>query len=148
MDRISDARFMRRALSLALRGGAVASPNPMVGSVVVKGGEIVGEGWHKGPGTPHAEVVALRSAGSKARGSVVFVTLEPCTHQGRTPPCVDALIDAKPSRVVIAMQDVDLRVAGKGIKALEKAGIDTYVGVCEEEAGRLNESYVMHRLHD
>ena len=142
-----DSTFMRRALRLAGKGEGRTSPNPMVGALVVKDGDIVGSGWHKGPGLPHAEVLALDEAGSKARGSVVYVTLEPCSHHGRTPPCIDALIAASPSEVVISMTDPDARVSGKGIAALEAAGINTRVGVLEPDALKLNEAYAMHRRH-
>src|SRR5688572_27519403 len=101
----ADRTFMTRALELAKRGLYTTTPNPRVGCVLVGDGAVVGEGWHERAGEPHAEVNALRIAGEKARGSTAYVTLEPCAHQGRTPPCIDALIEAKVSRVVAAMQD-------------------------------------------
>lgn len=133
-----DEGFMLRALALAERGLYTTSPNPRVGCVVVRGGEIVGEGWHERAGGPHAEIVALSAAGAAAKNSCVYVTLEPCCHQGRTPPCVENLIHAEVSRVVIAAIDPDSRVSGQGIEKLRKAGITVLVGLLEEEARQLN----------
>ncbi len=137
--------FMRRALRLAARGRH-ASPNPMVGCVVVDGaGCVAGEGWHREPGTPHAEVHALRAAGLSARGATAFVTLEPCAHWGRTPPCVDALLQAGIGRVVVAMADPDRRVAGQGLERLRANGVKVSVGLLEADARALNAAYVKHR---
>jgi len=141
MTPLDDARWMRRALRLAARGRGHVSPNPMVGAVVVKRGRVVGEGYHREVGGPHAEVHALRDAGAKARGATVYLTLEPCCHHGRTPPCTEALIAAGVARVVAAVGDPDPRVSGQGVKVLRKAGIEVEVGVLESDAWRLNEAY-------
>ena len=133
--------YMRRALRLARRGAGRASPNPMVGAVVVRGGETVGEGSHVFSKRDHAEVVALRNAGEHAEGSDLYVTLEPCTHTGRTPPCVDEIIRARMRRVYVATRDPNPRVNGKGIERLEAAGITVHEGLCEAEATRLNEPF-------
>ena len=142
---VTDEAWMRQALRLAARGRGKTSPNPMVGCVLVKDGRAVGTGWHRKAGEPHAEVLALRAAGEAARGATAYVTLEPCAHHGRTPPCADALIDAGVSRVVAAMEDPDSRTAGKGLAALRCAGIEVESGVLEPEARRLNEQYILHR---
>src|SRR5919202_455751 len=118
-----DTAFMRRALALARRGLGRTSPNPMVGAVLVAGGTVVGEGWHRAAGTPHAEVHALRAAGPSAKGSTLYVTLEPCAHHGRTPPCSDAVIAAGVERVVAAMTDPHDVVNGRGLEKLRAAGI-------------------------
>ena len=137
--------YMRRALHLAVRGRH-ASPNPMVGCVLVgEGGAVVGEGWHPQAGQPHAEVFALREAGEAARGTTAFVTLEPCAHHGRTPPCADALIAAGVKRVVAAMADPDTRVGGQGLARLRDHGIEVTVGVLEAEVRALNAAYLKHR---
>jgi len=136
---------MRRALELAEYGRGWVSPNPMVGAVVVREERIVGEGFHERLGEAHAEPNALRQAGEAARGATLYVTLEPCCHQGRTPPCTDAVLVAGIARVVVAMTDPDRRVAGKGITALLDAGIVVETGVMEEEARRLNRVYIYHR---
>lgn len=133
---------MWAALDLARRGRGTTSPNPMVGAVVVRDGEIVGTGYHQAAGAPHAEVAALRKAGAKAGGAVLYVNLEPCAHQGRTPPCVDAIIDAGIGKVVAAMEDPNPLVAGKGFQRLEAAGVGVKCGVLREKALRLNEVYV------
>ncbi len=136
---------MRRALRLAALGRH-ASPNPMVGCVLVDGsGQIVGEGWHPAPGQPHAEVFALRDAGGRARGATAFVTLEPCSHHGRTPPCADALLAAGVRRVVAAMADPDTRVGGQGLERLQAGGVEVVVGIGEAEARALNAAYLKHR---
>jgi len=137
----TDKRLMRRALRLAARGAGRASPNPMVGAVIVAGGEIVGEGYHHGPGTAHAEIAALEQAGDRARGATMYLTLEPCTHYGRTPPCAPEVIAAAPSRVVIASEDPNRKVAGAGIAALRQAGIEVEVGLLRDDENRLNEAY-------
>jgi diaminohydroxyphosphoribosylaminopyrimidine deaminase/5-amino-6-(5-phosphoribosylamino)uracil reductase len=136
-----DAHYMRRALVLAAQGLGRTSPNPAVGAVVVKHDAVVGEGWHHAAGQPHAEVEALRAAGEAARGATVYVTLEPCSHFGRTPPCTDALIQAGVARVVYACPDCDERCAGQADALLQAAGIGTECGPLGEEARRLNEAY-------
>jgi len=137
---------MARALELAARADYRTSPNPMVGSVVLDaGGALAGEGFHAEAGTPHAEAAALAAAGPRARGGTVYVTLEPCTFAGRTPPCADALIAAGVSRVVVAMEDPDARVRGRGIERLREAGIEVLVGPGGAAAAKLNEFYVRHR---
>src|ERR1700674_1785317 len=118
-----DARFMREALDLARKGRALASPNPMVGAVVVRDGEVVGHGFHTYADVRHAETVALAEAGRKARGATVYLNLEPCSHHGRTPPCVDALIEAGVARVTAPLQDPNPLVAGAGFRKLREAGI-------------------------
>lgn len=138
---MDDVRAMRRALDLAERGRSTVSPNPVVGCVVVADGEIVGEGWHHVAGGPHAEVAALQAAGDRARGATVYVTLEPCTHTGRTPPCVDALIRAAVGRVVIACADPNPVAAG-GADALRVAGVAVDIGLLRDEAAGQNEVFL------
>ncbi len=137
-----DHGMMARALQLAERGLWTTSPNPRVGCVLVQSGAIVGEGWHEKAGEPHAEVHALRAAGDKARGATAYVTLEPCGHTGRTPPCAEALIAAGVSRVVAAMTDPNPLVAGQGMALLQAAGIETASGLLESEARELNIGFV------
>jgi diaminohydroxyphosphoribosylaminopyrimidine deaminase/5-amino-6-(5-phosphoribosylamino)uracil reductase len=129
---------MARALQLARRGLYSAHPNPRVGCVIVAGDEAVGEGWHRRTGEPHAEVLALQAAGTKAAGATAYVTLEPCCHQGRTPPCTEALIKARVRRVIYAVGDANPQVAGGGAQALKAAGIEATAGVLEAEARALN----------
>jgi diaminohydroxyphosphoribosylaminopyrimidine deaminase / 5-amino-6-(5-phosphoribosylamino)uracil reductase len=137
-----DFHFMRRALELAERGMYSTSPNPRVGCVLVSNEEIVGEGWHQRAGEPHAEVLALTQAGDRARGATAYVTLEPCSHFGRTPPCVRALIEANVARVVAAMEDPNPRVSGAGLQALREAGIEVRCGLMQSEAAELNIGFV------
>ena len=137
-DRMSDSARMARALELAERGLYTTDPNPRVGCVLVRDGQVVGEGWHARAGEPHAEVMALRAAAERARGAVAYVTLEPCCHTGRTPPCADALIAAGIVRVVCAAVDPNPKVAGGGIKHLEAAGIGVTVGLLADRARALN----------
>lgn len=139
---MSDQVFMQQALDLANRGRFTTSPNPNVGCVIVQDGEVVGQGWHKKAGEGHAEVNALREAGDKARGATAYVTLEPCSHHGRTPPCCDALIAAGISRVVVAMQDPNPQVAGRGLHRLRQAGIDVEFGLLAAEAEALNRGFL------
>lgn len=141
----SDLDYMRRALELAARGIGRTSPNPAVGCVVVADDTVVGEGYHQRAGEAHAEVLALRAARSRAHGAVVYVTLEPCSHQGRTPPCTDALLKAGVARVVYACADCDERSAGKATHILEAGGVSVTAGVLEHEALRLNEAYFKHK---
>lgn len=137
-----DRQMMARALQLAERGLWTTAPNPRVGCVLWRAGEIVGEGWHEKAGEPHAEVHALRAAGERARGATAYVTLEPCSHHGRTPPCAEALIAAGVSRVVAAMVDPNPLVAGRGLALLAAAGIATASGLLENEACELNIGFV------
>lgn len=139
---MTDARYMARALELARRGRFTTTPNPNVGCVIVRDGTIVGEGWHQRAGEPHAEVHALRMAGEQARGATAYVTLEPCSHHGRTPPCCDALIAAGVSRVVAAMQDPNPQVAGRGLWRLQQAGIEVSHGLMMAEAEALNRGFL------
>lgn len=132
-------------MALGERGRRTAPPNPWVGCVIVHDGEVVGEGFHDRPGGPHAEVAALQAAGPRSRGSTAFVTLEPCVHHGRTPPCVDALVAAGVTRVVVALRDPDPRVSGRGISALEAAGVAVDVGTGADAAARSLRSYLHHR---
>ena len=141
-DLASDIRYMQRALAVAEGGIGFVSPNPVVGCVIVKEGRILGEGYHERYGGPHAEANALRVAGSEARGATLYVTLEPCCHTGKTPPCVDAVLQAGVGRVVMAMRDPNPKVAGGGLARLRAAGIDVTLGICEAEARRLNETFL------
>ena len=142
---MTDAAFMARALELAARARGRTAPNPMVGAVIVRDGAVLAEGWHHAPGQAHAEVDALAKVGGRAPGATIYVTLEPCCHHGRTPPCTEAILASGAARVVAAMVDPDPRVAGKGIAALEGAGIEVEVGVLETESRRLNRGYVLAR---
>lgn len=142
-----DYQYMARALQLAERGLYSTDPNPRVGCVLVRDGEVVGEGWHMRAGEPHAEVHALRAAGERGRGATAYVTLEPCAHHGRTPPCADALIEAGVARVVAAMSDPNPQVAGKGLQRLVEAGIAVQSGLMEAQAQALNAGFVMRMRH-
>lgn len=144
---ILDAHYMARALELARKGHYSTHPNPRVGCVIVRDGQVVGEGWHERTGEPHAEVHALRAAGEQARGATAYVTLEPCSHHGRTPPCADGLVTAGVARVVAAMQDPNPEVAGRGLQRLEQAGIATTCGVLEGEARQLNQGFLKRMEH-
>jgi diaminohydroxyphosphoribosylaminopyrimidine deaminase/5-amino-6-(5-phosphoribosylamino)uracil reductase len=138
----ADHQYMSRALQLAKKGIYTTAPNPNVGCVLVKDGEVIGEGWHEKYGEAHAEINALKQAGKKAEGATAYVTLEPCCHQGKTPPCADALIKAKIKRVVAAMIDPHTKVAGKGLEQLESAGIFVERGLLEEQAKALNLGFI------
>ncbi len=138
---------MQRALELARRGLYSTPPNPAVGCVLVRWGQVVGQGFHERAGEPHAEVYALRDAGAAAAGATVYLTLEPCSHHGRTPPCVDSLIEARVGRVVIAMRDPNPRVDGSGILKLIQAGIPTSVGLMVEEGAEINRGFACRMQH-
>lgn len=138
----ADYACMARALRLAEKGLYSASPNPRVGCVIVRNGEVIGEGWHERAGEAHAEIHALQAAGARAKGATTYVTLEPCSHHGRTPPCTAALIAAGVRRVVVAMQDPNPLVAGNGLKLLQQAGIAVETGLLEPQARELNTGFV------
>ncbi|MEM7249871.1 MAG: bifunctional diaminohydroxyphosphoribosylaminopyrimidine deaminase/5-amino-6-(5-phosphoribosylamino)uracil reductase RibD [Pseudomonadota bacterium] len=140
-----DAQLMSRALELAARGLYSAHPNPRVGCVLVKDARVIGEGWHHHPGTPHAEVMAIRSADEDTRGTTAYVTLEPCSHHGRTPPCVDALRNAGVAEVVAAVEDPNPLVSGRGFQTLRDANIEVRTGVLRDRAIRLNRGF-FHRM--
>jgi len=142
MAAAADHEFMARALRLAERGLYTTTPNPRVGCVIVRDGTVVGEGWHERAGAPHAEANALKAAGERARGATAYVSLEPCHHHGRTPPCDEALITAGVARVVAAMRDPDQRTAGQGMERIRQAGIEVATGVLENETRELNIGYV------
>lgn len=143
----AEPRYMARALRLAARGRYSCHPNPRVGCVIVAGGQIVGEGFHAVAGEAHAEVHALQAAGERAKGADVYVTLEPCSHQGRTPPCADALIAAQVGRVIVAMRDPNPKVAGQGLERLAQAGIPVVVGMMQNAAQQLNPGFVFAMQH-
>jgi diaminohydroxyphosphoribosylaminopyrimidine deaminase/5-amino-6-(5-phosphoribosylamino)uracil reductase len=142
MPTAQEYEMMRRALELAEFGRGLVEPNPLVGAVLVRDGHVVGEGWHPRFGSAHAEIVALQAAGGRARGATLYVTLEPCCHTGKTPPCVDAILHAGVSRVVAAMADPFPAVSGQGIEALRSAGVAVDVGLLEPEARALNAPYL------
>ena len=137
-----DVAFMQLALDLAKQGEFTTTPNPSVGCILVKDGEVVGKGFHAKAGEPHAEVMALREAVEKARGATAYVTLEPCSHFGRTPPCAKGLVEAGVSKVIAAMCDPNPQVAGKGLQILTDAGIESAVGLLEENAEQLNKGFL------
>jgi diaminohydroxyphosphoribosylaminopyrimidine deaminase/5-amino-6-(5-phosphoribosylamino)uracil reductase len=142
---MSDKTFMQKTLDLAAKGKGKTSPNPMVGAVIVKGGKIIAQGYHKKAGTPHAEIVAIKKAGLLSKGATLFVNLEPCCHTDkRTPPCTKAIIESGIIKIVVAMIDPNPKVAGMGIRELRKAGIKTEVGVMEAEAKKLNEAFIKY----
>ena len=136
-----DEQYMRLALRLALKGAGRTSPNPMVGAVLVQGGKIVATGYHRRAGGDHAEIAALKRAGKRAQGSTLYLNLEPCVHQGKTPPCTPALIQAGVKVVVVGMVDPNPRVSGRGVRRLRQAGISVRVGVLDRECRRLNEAF-------
>ncbi|KPK41570.1 MAG: hypothetical protein AMJ78_05170 [Omnitrophica WOR_2 bacterium SM23_29] len=140
--RREDEKFMRFALELAKMGKGLTSPNPCVGAVIVKDGKVIGKGYHKGAGRPHAEIYALRQAGRKAHGATLYVSLEPCRHYGKTPPCTNAIISHKIKRVVTAMKDPNPLNDGKGIMLLRRNGVEVKVGVLEDEAKKMNEAFM------
>lgn len=147
MSRGDDYRYMARALQLARRGLYTTHPNPRVGCVLVRDGAIVGEGWHRRTGDPHAEAYALEAASERSRGATAYVTLEPCCHYGRTPPCTEGLLAAGVRRVVAAMADPDPRVSGRGLEQLRAAGVEVECGLLEAEAQTLNAGFVMRASH-
>lgn len=137
-----DQIWMHRAIELARQGQYSTKPNPNVGCVIVKDGVVVGEGFHPKAGQPHAEVFAMREAGEQAHGATAYVTLEPCAHYGRTPPCAKGLVEAGVAKVIVACPDPNPLVAGKGVQILKDAGIDVQVGICEDEAHPLNDGFL------
>jgi diaminohydroxyphosphoribosylaminopyrimidine deaminase/5-amino-6-(5-phosphoribosylamino)uracil reductase len=141
---VDDVTYIERAIALAERGRGLVAPNPMVGAVVVRDGRIVGEGFHEGPGLPHAEIVALEAAGDLATGATLYTSLEPCDHFGRTGPCARVILGAGVARVVSAMTDPNPVVNGRGYQTLRAGGVDVRAGVMAEEAERQNEAYVKH----
>jgi diaminohydroxyphosphoribosylaminopyrimidine deaminase/5-amino-6-(5-phosphoribosylamino)uracil reductase len=140
-----DEDYMRRAIELARRGEGLASPGALVGAVVVSNDEVIGEGFYTWDGVDHAEVIALRHAGSAARGSTVYTSLEPCAHTGRTPPCAEALIIAGVARVVTALEDPNPLVNGRGLEMLRRAGIEVFSGILEDEARQANEAFIKYK---
>ncbi len=142
-----DQHWMKRTLELAKQGAGWVSPNPMVGCVIIKNGEVIAEGWHAKFGGLHAEAAALAVAGKRAEGATLYVNLEPCSHFGKTPPCADAIIRHKLARVVVAMEDPNPKIAGRGIQRIRKAGIAVEVGLMEEEAKDLNRSFIHYITH-
>lgn len=142
MMKNNDIFYMQKAIALAEQGRFTTTPNPNVGCVIVKHNQIIGEGYHKKSGQPHAEIYALQMAGDSAKGATAYVTLEPCSHFGRTPPCSDALISAGIKRVVVAMQDANPKVSRNGINRLQEAGIDVQVGLCEQQAAYINRAFL------
>ena len=141
MATTTDTTWMRRAIRLAERGRGLASPNPPVGAVVVRDGKAMSQGFHRGPGTPHAEIEAIRDAGDATRGAALYVTLEPCTHQGRTPPCAPEVVSAGFARVVIGTTDPNPVVDGRGVAALQQSGLEVETGVLQPECERLIQSF-------
>src|SRR5436190_4209933 len=142
---MDDATYIRRTLELAEKGVGLTSPGAMVGAVIVKDETVVGEGFYTFEGIHHAETIALKQAGTAARGATVYTSLEPCSHEGRTPPCAQALIDAGITRVVTAMQDPNPEVNGRGIAMLRDAGIQVESGILDNEARRLNEAFITYK---
>ena len=142
-----DKEFMLRAIAIGENGRLSAPPNPWVGCVIVKSGNIIAEGFHRAPGESHAEVVALSMAEDQAKGATLYSTLEPCSHHGRTPPCVDAIIKAGIKRVVVGVLDPDMQVSGKGVAKLRSAGIQVDVAIAEEEVKQSLQPYLHHRRH-
>ena len=144
MNTKDDHQYMRMALDLAARGAGYVAPNPMVGAVVVRDGQVVGRGYHQAVGGPHAEVHAIDDAGDRARGATLYVTLEPCNHHGRTPPCTRKILEAGIERVVVAVADPNPDVTGGGNAILKQHGVQVDCDVCRGQAARLNESFFKH----
>jgi diaminohydroxyphosphoribosylaminopyrimidine deaminase/5-amino-6-(5-phosphoribosylamino)uracil reductase len=138
---MDDERWMKRALHLAEKGRGRTSPNPLVGAVLVKRGKVVGEGYHARAGESHAEIVAIKKAGEKAKGATLYVNLEPCSHYGKTPPCAPAVIEAGVRKVIVGIEDPNPLVKGRGLALLKQAGLDVKVGLLEKECHRLNEAF-------
>lgn len=142
---MTDLDYMKSVLRLAAKGRGQTSPNPMVGAIIVNKNRVIGKGYHRKAGTPHAEILALREAGERARGSAIYVNLEPCCHRDKkTPPCTDAIIQSGIKKVVLGMIDPNPKVSGKGIRVLKNAGIEIATGILEEESRRLNEAYIKY----
>ena len=141
-----DQHFMRRAIDLAAKASGRTSPNPMVGAVIVNSDQIVGEGYHKQAGTPHAEPQALDQAKGSTRGATMYVTLEPCCHWGKTPPCTDMIVQSEINKIFVAIEDPNPIVAGKGIKQIRQSGIEVEVGLCHDEAYQLNEIFIKNMV--
>ncbi len=137
-----DEKYMHMALELARKAEGLTNPNPAVGAVVVKGGKVIGRGYHKKCGLPHAEVNALKDAGSKAKGATLYVTLEPCNHFGRTPPCTNAIIEAGIKKVVAGMKDPNPITSGRGLDRLKRCGIAVASGVLENEVAKINKPFI------
>ena len=137
-----DKKFMLKAIKLAKKAKGKTFPNPLVGALVVKGNKVFGEGYHKKAGTPHAEVIALKEAGKHSRGANLYVTLEPCAHYGKTPPCVNRIIKSGVKKVYVAMKDPNPLVCGKGTNKLRKNGIKVKTGICSIGAKKLNKDYI------
>ena len=144
MTREFDQHYMRLALDLARKSDGQTSPNPVAGAVVVKSGKVVAKGYHKRAGLPHAEIIALNKAGSKARGADLYVNLEPCCHYGRTPPCTEAIIAAGIKRVVLGIRDPNRLVSGNGIRFLRKLGVEVVNGVLKGDCEKLNEPFIKY----
>src|SRR5262245_48001477 len=142
---MDDVNYIRRALELAEKGEGLTSPGAMVGAVIVKDDRVIGEGFYTYDGVHHAETIALKQAGSAARGATIYTSLEPCSHQGRTPPCAQTLIEAGVSRLVTAMQDPNPDINGLGIAILKSAGIQVESGLLEQEARRVNEAFIVYK---
>src|SRR5262249_40984895 len=142
---MSDETYIRRTLELAEKGAGLNSPGAMVGAVIVKDGKVIGEGFYTYEGIRHAEILALEQAGASARGATIYTNLEPCSHQGRTPPCAKALIQARVPRVVCAMEDPNPEVNGRGIAMLRAAGIRVESGILEREARQINDAFIVYK---
>ena len=146
-ENVSNTKWMKRAIFLASLGNGTTSPNPMVGAVILdKNGNLISEGFHYKPGTPHAEAMAFNNLKKDARGGTMYVNLEPCCHQGKTPPCVDKVISSGIKKIYISIQDPDKRVSGKGIKLLEDAGVQVHLGLCEKESLELNKAFIYRNI--
>ncbi len=141
------SRYMLKAIELAKKAKGKTYPNPLVGALIVKKGKIISSGYHRKAGAAHAEIVALRKAGKRARGAELYVTLEPCAHYGRTPPCVNSIVKNRIKKVYVAMRDPNPLVNRRGINLLRKNGIDVEVGICRREASKLNRFYIRRIKH-